>query len=193
MVAAGVVLRFLTHSALWLDEALTVDRARLPVSQIAGSVKQDGAPPLYYYLLHFWMRAVRPVRPGHPLALGGDRRGSRSPWPGWPATASGAGRWPGRRSSSWPARPSPSTTPPRPACTASSSCSPACGFLALHRALQAPRPGNLIAVAVVTAALLYTQYWSLYLVGVVGLWLLVTGLLVAAPRTATTPDGGSAR
>jgi predicted membrane-bound mannosyltransferase len=52
-----------------------------------------------------------------------------------------------------------------------------CGFLALHRALEAPRPGNLIAVAVVTAALLYTQYWSLYLVGVVGLWLLVTGLV----------------
>ena len=44
----------------------------------------------------------------------------------------------------------------------------ACGFLALSRALEAPRPGNLIAVAVVTAALLYTQYWSLYLVGVVG-------------------------
>src|SRR5580700_5651505 len=56
VVAAGIILRFLTHSALWLDEALTVDRARLPVSQIAESVKHDGAPPLYYYLLHFWMR-----------------------------------------------------------------------------------------------------------------------------------------
>jgi mannosyltransferase len=55
VVAIGLVLRFFTHSALWLDEALTVDRARLPISQIAGSVKHDGAPPLYYYLLHFWM------------------------------------------------------------------------------------------------------------------------------------------
>src|SRR3984885_2182971 len=55
VVAAGIVLRFPPHSALWLDEALTVDRARLPLSQIAGSVKHDGAPPLYYYLLHFWM------------------------------------------------------------------------------------------------------------------------------------------
>ncbi len=35
-----------------------------------------------------------------------------------------------------------------------------CGFLALGRAVDKPRPGNLIAVAVVTAALLYTQYWS---------------------------------
>jgi len=53
----------------------------------------------------------------------------------------------------------------------------ACGFLALDRALRAPRPGNLIATAVVTAALLYTQYWALYLVGVVGLWLLASALL----------------
>ena len=32
-------------------------------------------------------------------------------------------------------------------------------------------PGNLIALAVVVAALLYAQYWSLYLVGALGLWL----------------------
>jgi hypothetical protein len=38
---------------------------------------------------------------------------------------------------------------------------------------MAPRPGNLIAVGVVTAALLYTQYWALYLVAVVGLWLVI--------------------
>ena len=48
-----------------------------------------------------------------------------------------------------------------------------CGFLALGRAVDKPRPGNLIAVAVVTAALLYTQYWSVYLVALVGLWLVV--------------------
>ncbi len=48
------------------------------------------------------------------------------------------------------------------------------GFLALHRAVAAPRPGNLIAVAVVTAALLYSQYWSVYLVGMVGLWLVAS-------------------
>ncbi len=55
VVAVGIFLRFYTHSALWLDEALTVNRARLPFGSIAGSVKQDGAPPLYYYMLHFWM------------------------------------------------------------------------------------------------------------------------------------------
>ena len=47
------------------------------------------------------------------------------------------------------------------------------GFLALDRSLRSPRPGNLIAVAVVTGLLLYTHYWSLYLVGTV---MLVAGL-----------------
>ena len=48
-----------------------------------------------------------------------------------------------------------------------------CGFLALRRAVASPGPWNLAAVAIVTAALLYTQYWSLYLVGIIGIWLLV--------------------
>ena len=48
----------------------------------------------------------------------------------------------------------------------------ACGFVAVGRALERPRPGNLIAVAVVGAALLYSQYWALYLLGALGVWLL---------------------
>ncbi len=45
------------------------------------------------------------------------------------------------------------------------------GFLALDRSLRRPAPGNLIGVAVVTGLLLYTHYWSLYLVGTVMVWL----------------------
>ena len=55
VVAAGLLLRFWTRSGLWLDEALTVDIARLPLHDIPDALKHDGAPPLYYYLLHFWM------------------------------------------------------------------------------------------------------------------------------------------
>jgi hypothetical protein len=51
----AVWLRFWTPSALWLDEALTVDIARAPLHQIPQLLRHDGAPPLYYYLLHFWM------------------------------------------------------------------------------------------------------------------------------------------
>jgi len=175
VVVIGLVLRFYTHSALWLDEALTVDRARLPFSQIAGSVKQDGAPPLYYYLLHFWMEvfgqsdlATRSLSGvigvvSLPVAwLAGNRFGGRAV--GWTTVV---------LISSAPFAVYYSTEARMYALVILLT---GCGFLALHRALEAPRPGNLIATAVVTAALLYSQYWALYLVGVVGLWLLVSAL-----------------
>jgi mannosyltransferase len=191
VVALGVILRFYTHSALWLDEALTVDRARLPLSQIAGSVKHDGAPPLYYYLLHFWMRlfgqsdaATRSLSGligvlTLPVAwLAGNRFGGRVV--GWTTLVLLA---------SAPFAVYYSTEARMYGLVILLT---GCGFLALHRALEAPRPGNLIAVAVVTAALLYTQYWSLYLVGVVGLWLLVTGWVGRRRSQAAAATGGPA-
>jgi uncharacterized membrane protein len=45
------------------------------------------------------------------------------------------------------------------------------GFLALLRAVEDPRPGRLVALGAVTAAMLYTHYWGLYLVLMAGLWL----------------------
>jgi mannosyltransferase len=191
VVAAGIVLRFTTHSALWLDEALTVDRSRLPLSQIAGSVKHDGAPPLYYYLLHIWMQvfgqsnlATRSLSGvigviTLPVAwLCGNRFGGRVvAWTTVLLVASA----------------------PFAVYYATEArmyglviLLTGCGFLALHRVLVSPgpKPGNLIATAVVTAALLYTQYWALYLVGVVGLWLLVSAAWSRhrAPAPAPAPE-----
>lgn len=54
----GIWLRFSTSSLLWLDEALTVNIARLPLSELRPALRRDGAPPLYYVLLHFWMGLV---------------------------------------------------------------------------------------------------------------------------------------
>jgi hypothetical protein len=54
-IAAGLVLRFVTRSALWLDEALSVNIAKLPIGQIPAALRHDGHPPLYYVLLHAWM------------------------------------------------------------------------------------------------------------------------------------------
>ena len=51
---AGTVLRFLAPSALWLDEAQSVAIARSDLSGIHTGLRQDGAPPLYYLLLHGW-------------------------------------------------------------------------------------------------------------------------------------------
>jgi mannosyltransferase len=53
-VAIGVVTRFVTRSSLWLDESLTVNIARLPLGDLATALKHDGHPPLFYVLLHGW-------------------------------------------------------------------------------------------------------------------------------------------
>ncbi|MCX6511733.1 MAG: glycosyltransferase family 39 protein, partial [Actinobacteria bacterium] len=54
-LAAGSWLRFGVNSAMWLDEALTVNIASLPISQLQSALKHDGAPPLYYLTLHAWI------------------------------------------------------------------------------------------------------------------------------------------
>jgi hypothetical protein len=54
-VAGAIALRFRTDSPLWLDEALTVDIARLPLGDIGPALRHDGHPPLFYWLLHGWL------------------------------------------------------------------------------------------------------------------------------------------
>jgi hypothetical protein len=54
VLAFGIVARFVAHSNLWLDEALTVNIARLPLGDIPEGLRHDGSPPLYYVILHGW-------------------------------------------------------------------------------------------------------------------------------------------
>ncbi|MFM7616431.1 MAG: glycosyltransferase family 39 protein [Actinomycetes bacterium] len=173
VVAIGVVLRFAVRSDLWLDEALTVNIARLPLGEIPGALKVDGAPPLYYVLLHLWMlvfgesdAAVRalPALLGVatlPLAyLAGRRIGgpesARAHRVGLVALVLVAAS---------------------PYAIRYSSENRMyilvidlvlVGYLVLHRALERPTVGRLAAVAAVVAALLYTNYWCLYVLAVVG-------------------------
>jgi len=172
VLAAGVLLRFWTRSGLWLDEALTVNIAGLPLHQIPAALKRDGAPPLFYYLLHFWMlafgRSNESVR-----ALSGVFAVATLP------VAWLCGRRLGGRSVGWTMLVLLASAPfavyyaTEARMYALVILLTGCGFLALSRAIRAPRPGNLVAVAVVAAALLYAQYWSLYLVGLTGVWLVV--------------------
>ena len=169
-VVAGVALRFWAPSPLWLDEAISVNISKLPVSQIPRALSHDGAPPLYYVILHFWMAAFGQsdfaVR-----ALSGIVSVGTLPllWL--------AGRRVGGRTVAWVTFFLGLTSPfAINYATATRMYSfmilfSVLGFLALQRAVEQPTRGRLVAVSAITAALLYTHYWGLYLVLVTALWL----------------------
>lgn len=170
VLAASLVLRFWTRSDLWLDEALTVNIAGMPLHEIPSYLRRDGSPPLYYYLLHFWMQAFGTsdlaVR-----SLSGIIGVITLPliWL--------AGKRLGGRELAWPALLLLASSPfairydTEARMYSLVALLTVLGFLALDRSLRSPRAGNLIAVGVVTGLLLYTHYWALYLVGTVILWL----------------------
>ncbi|MBK8901475.1 MAG: glycosyltransferase family 39 protein [Anaerolineaceae bacterium] len=60
ILLSAIFLRLfsLGRDSLWLDEAISYLAARLPVSQIANNTVQSSHPPLYYFLLHFWLDLV---------------------------------------------------------------------------------------------------------------------------------------
>lgn len=41
----------------WVDEGLSAGIGHHPVADIPHLLRQDGSPPLYYVVVHFWMRA----------------------------------------------------------------------------------------------------------------------------------------
>lgn len=176
VVATGIVLRFVTRSELWLDEALSVNIARLPLSDLGDALEQDGAPPLYYVMLHFWIRvfghgnlAVRSLSGVLSVAtlpvayFAGRRIGGPTVGPtvGWLtvlvlATSPYAIRF-GTESRMY----------------ALLMLLVLGGYLALRRALEQPTLPRLALVAGITASLIYTQYWSFYLLAVIGVGLVV--------------------
>jgi mannosyltransferase len=171
VILAGVVGRFLAPAGLWLDEALSVDIAKLPLQQVPGALVQDGSPPLYYLLLHYWMlvfgqsdfavRALSGIISTATLPFlwaAGERAGGRRV--AWAALLLGA-------SSPWAIYYATDTR-----MYSLMALEGILWYLALRRALELPSRGRLACVAAVTAALMYTHYWNLYLVAVGGLWAL---------------------
>ncbi|MHB1988410.1 MAG: glycosyltransferase family 39 protein [Acidimicrobiales bacterium] len=206
VLAIGVALRFLTRSPLWLDEALTVNIAREPISRIPGLLRHDGAPPLYYFLLHFWMklfgtgdvasRSLAGVLGVINLPVGwvtGYRMGARS-WSLAEATDEE------RRASAERGRITAWSV------TLLLASSPfavyydtevrmyglvlllgTLGVLVITSLLARPRWTAAIALAAVASALLYSHYWGLYLCAVTGagaLWYSWRGPHVRAARYA---------
>jgi 4-amino-4-deoxy-L-arabinose transferase-like glycosyltransferase len=74
VVAALVVLAFLLRvpnlgRAYWIDEGISVGIASHPIRQIPGLLRLDGSPPLFYVILHFWIRAFGTSPAGTHLLL----------------------------------------------------------------------------------------------------------------------------
>jgi hypothetical protein len=185
-LAASVALRLWPRSALWLDEAQSVAISRLAFTEIPSALRTDGAPPLFYLLLHVWMAvfghstiAVRALPILFSLA-------------GLVVIGLAARRYGGRRAV-WPAVLLLATNPfaIRYATEARMYSlvvlEVAAGLLAMPWVLDRPTWRRLSVVALLTAALLYTHYWSIYLLGAVGV--VLVAMAVARRRS---PAGRSA-
>lgn len=173
VAVAAVVARFLIRSPMWLDEALSVNIAKGSVAQIVDHLHRDGHPPLYYLLLHGWMglfgegdRAVRALSGVISLAC-------------LPLIWAAGKRVGGRRVAE---------------CSVLAlALSPfflrygsearmyslvmvevLVGFVLVSDALDdRPTWWRYLGIAVVTSALLWTHYWSFWLIGAAGLLLVV--------------------
>lgn len=190
VVAAGVVLRFVAASPLWLDEALSVDIAAGPLADIPDALRRDGHPPLYYALLNGWIRlfgegdvAVRSLS-----TLFGLAALAAVAWVAW------------RRGGPRLAAPAAAFMAVSPFAVRYSSEARmysllsllvALGWVGLERAWERPTFRRLVPVAAVSAALLLTHYWSFYLLGVVGAWLLWRAWSQPDDRARALPTAGA--
>ncbi|MCP4793104.1 MAG: hypothetical protein GY882_07235 [Actinomycetia bacterium] len=182
-VVVGVLLRFFADSPLWLDEAQSVALADQVPGGLVDALRHDGHPPLFYLLLSAWtavagdsafaVRALSGLLGVLALVLvvlivrrHSDARTSALVL-GVLASSPFAIRY---------------ATEAR--MYALLVVLLMAGHLAMEAAWQRPDGQRLARVAAVVALLLYTHYWSLFLVAV-----LLGGLLVATAthRVAAAP------
>ena len=183
-VAVGIVARFVQRSPLWLDEALSVNIARLPVSDLLEALWHDGHPPLYYLLLHYWMEVVgdgdAAVR-----ALSGIFAVASLPlvWVAGRRLAGTAGaRWAlvvAALSPYW-VRYATETR-----MYSLVMLLVLVGYLLLVDALDRPTWPRLAGVALVSGLLLLTHYWAFYLLAAVGSVLVLRAWRHPGERPAT--------
>jgi mannosyltransferase len=59
LAVVSVLVRTTNFGAgFWVDEGLSVGIADRPLTDIPGVLRQDGSPPLFYMLLHVWIRLL---------------------------------------------------------------------------------------------------------------------------------------
>ena len=196
-LVVGVVGRLAPRSDLWLDEALSVNIARLPLGQIPEALRHDGHPPLYYALLHFWtavdtsnwwVRALSALIAfaGFPLAyLVGRRIGSRVA-----GDALGARRTGLLMLAVYAVVPYGIRYGAETRMYSLVIVEVLAGYLLVDnlwsgRASGRNRALSAVGLALATTALLWTHYWSLWLIGTVGLVALWQSVRGRSPETRT--------
>ena len=172
IVGVGVVLRFVAFSPLWLDEALSVNIARLPLADIPDALRQDGHPPLFYFMLHLWMRVF------------GEGDLAARTLSGVLSVAALPLMWLvarrlGGRQLAWVSVLVLAVAPFAIRYATETRMYSLlvvlvlAGHLLVTSALRRPYPATLLGIAAVSGALLLTHYWSFWLVASVGVVLLV--------------------
>ena len=165
--AVGVVAG-VRSGPLWLDETLSVEIARLPLGELYGALRQDGAPPVYYLLLKAWIGlfgtgtvAVRLLTVALvPVALLlAHRLGSRLG-----GAAAGTASAVVLAALPWTMRYGSETRMYLLVVVLVLAAA-----LALERVRRAPGRAPIAALGVLTGLLLLTHYWSLFLLAAVGL------------------------
>ncbi len=198
VIGAGIVVRFVAVSDLWLDEALSVTIARLPLDRLRVALLHDGAPPLYYVLLHAWtavfgtstaaVRALSGVLGVIAIGLAFLAGRAASPDPGV------------ARRIGWVTAVVVATSPFAIRYSSEArmyELAIVLGLLGIWLGLRAwrePTVLRLAGVAIATAGLVYTVYWAWFLVAVVGAGLALTWARAhasAAPRLLGALAGGT--
>lgn len=172
-IAIGIGFRFIIKSDLWLDEALAVNIAHLPVNQIGPWLRHDGAPPLYYWLLHYWIAAFGTsdlaVR-----SLSGIFSVASLPLAWW------CGKRSGGRVVAWitvlvlVANPYAIIYATSVRMYSMEVFLVFAGILAVRRAFELPSLQRVALLGLLVAILVYTQYWGFYVVAALGLFLIGT-------------------
>lgn len=190
-VVVGTYYRFTTTSKMWLDEAQTVNIASLPARTIPHELRLDGAPPLYYELLHFWMGLV-----GHSdsaiRSLSGLFGVLALPVM-WLVVRRGFGKLEGILALAvLAASPFAVYYSTEARMYSLVTLLVTAGIGAVQALLARPTVPRAALVSVLAALLLYTHYWSLYLLLVVGVWLLYVALRAGKQRRRSAVYGLSA-
>ena len=185
LALAAIGFRFVTRSPLWLDEALSVNIARLPLGDIPEALRHDGHPPLYYFLLHGWMElfgegdvAVRALSGLFGVAL-------------FPLMWVAGRRLAGRQGA-WSAVLVLALSPYAVRYSTETRMYSLVMVLGLTAwlvgtdALRRPTMGRLAGLALLCAGLLWTHYWAMWFVGAATLALV--GRAVRARRTGHTDE-----